>query len=96
MKNWVYNKHGFLINWFNVKNDLNYTYNNKDFFKKVFHCMYNEYGIEFVHMWNTSHLLWQTSKSIYWLIFRKSERFEVKGKWCFKLMKTTNDHTSCG
>lgn len=106
MKNWSYYKKGWSISWYNFKNELDDSYaktfneaykNNPDkYFKKVFHLMWKEYGIEYVHMWNTSHLLWQTPKNIYWFKFRVSDRFDKKGKWKFKVMKTTNDHVSCG
>lgn len=105
MKNWSYYKHGWSISWYNFKNEtegsFNRTYNNayknnpKEYFKKVFHLLWHEYGIEFVHMWNCSRILWQTPKNIYWLIFRDSNNVDVKGKWKIKYFKTSNDHVMC-
>lgn len=75
MKNWSYYKKGWSISWYNIKNELDDSYNKKfneayknnpdKYFKKVFRLLRNEYGIEYVHMWNTSHILWQTPIYIY-------------------------------
>ena len=103
MKNWYYYKNNWVIGWYNIKKDKNSYSSCKVFketpelyFKKIFHFRWKEYGVEFAHIWNNSHILWQTPKNIYWLIFRSSSRYEEKGKWCFKLMKSVNDHTYCG
>lgn len=106
MKDWSYYKKGWSISWYNFKNELDDSYaktfneaykNNPDkYFKKVFHFLWKGYGVEFAHIWNNSHILWQTPKNIYWLIFRSSSCYNEKGKWCFKLMKSVNDNTCCG
>lgn len=106
MKNWSYHKHGWSISWFNLRNlpednyfklvNENYRENPKTYFRKIFHFLYKEYGIEIAHTWENSHLLWQTPKNIYWFIFRDSGHFMCKGKWCLRFLKTLNDHISCG
>lgn len=105
MMNWSFNKYGWSISWFNIKNlseedyykkyNQGYQENGKSYFKKIFHFLYKEYGVEFVHIFDHSHILWETPRNIYWLIFRKSSNYSTKGRLCFKLMKTSNYHIGC-
>lgn len=106
MKNWNCYKHNWYISWFDIKNvseddylkscNQIYQENKETYFKKIFNFMYKEHGIHFAHVFDSSHIVWQTPKNIYWCIFRDSERYDRKGKWCFRLNKTTNDNVSCG
>lgn len=103
MQNKSYHKHNWHISWFDIKNlgdddylkkyNQIYQENKKSYFRKIFYFLYNEYGIEFSHTFGNSHIIWQTPKTIYWCIFRDSMDPTKKGKWCFKLRKTINDHT---
>lgn len=81
-----------------------YQSNKKTYFKKVLHIGWlvdlnngdSYYGLEWANTWTYTRLLWETPKHIYWIIFRDSYFFDRKGKWKFKIMKTENDHISCG
>lgn len=108
MKNWKIAKQGskWYISWYNIKNEpmdeypqkYNKVYQNnpKKYFKKIFKLFRGEYGIEFVHQWNNSQIIWETPNKLYWCQFRNSSNYEKKGKWCWKCWKQNNDHVCCG
>ena len=100
----------FSFSWYNIKNEAEDSYaktynevyqaNKKEYFKIIVH--WNWFvphipfeGIEFCHQWNGSHLVFCGTDNLYWVIFRESPRYDERGKWKFKLMKTPNDHCKC-
>lgn len=111
MSNWHLTKRCWYISWFNFKNldEDNYSkkYNivyqklkenglGKNYFKYIFKFMYKEYGIEFVHSWNKSNIIWSTHKNLYWFMWRDSNLYNEYGKWKLRLFKDTNTGDSCG
>lgn len=104
------NNKWFRFSYFNIKNlpedsydkEYNEVYQNnkKDYFKVIIKWLWEVphipfEGIEFVHMWNQTNLVFSGTDNNYWLMLRESNRYDQKGKWCFKVFKTSNDHCSC-
>lgn len=78
-----------------------YKLHKDEYFKRIYH--WNWFvphvpfeGIEFVHEWQSTHIVFCGTENLYWIFFRQSPRWDERGKWKFKLMKCSNDHTSCG
>ena len=96
MKNFIYYKHNWIIQWYNFKNEsidsyqkkynIFYKNNPKKYFKKTFHFTYRKYGIEWVHEWSRSYLIWKTPKKYYFLHFRIST-VDKKAKYCCRIFK---------
>ena len=88
-------------NSFEKKYNKVYQQNKEKYFKKIFHWNWsvphiNFEGIEFVHCWERTHLVFSGAKNLYWIIFRDSSNYGERGKFKLKAFKTSNDHCSCG
>lgn len=111
MGNWHLNKWKWYISWYNFQNldedDYSKKYNDvyqelkekgigRKYFKYIFKFEYNNCGIEFVHSWDSSHMVWITKKNLYWFIWRDSNLYREYGKWKLRCFKSSNDGVSCG
>lgn len=97
----------FSFTWYNIRKKAEDSYDkeynevyqkNKDeYFKIIMHWNWSVphipfEGVEFIHMWNRTHIVFKGTDNLYWIQFRDSQRYDERGKWHFKLMKSTNDH----
>lgn len=106
MSNW--NKHWkkLSISWYNIKNEPEddyckkhneaYQKNKDDYYKKIFHIFWGEYGICWQNTWSNTALIFESPEHLYWMMFKDSEHWTKKSRWKFKCWKQRNDHTSCG
>ena len=105
MSNWRINKMGIYISWYNFKNEPEDDYNKKyndvyqnlkknglgsKYFKYIFKIMFGNYGLEVVHIWNNSNIIWLTKKNLYLFIWRESSNYKEYGKLKFRCFKYTN------
>lgn len=104
-------KKWFSFTWYNIRKKAEDSYdktynevyqkNKADYFKIIIHWNWDVphipfEGVEFAHIWNRTHLVFKGTDNLYWIQFRDSPRYDERGKWHFKLMKSPNDHCSCG
>lgn len=111
MSNWKYCKNKWWISWFNFKNvpeddyikKFNRTYQDMksygigwEYFRYIFKLKFDEIGLEVVHEWDSSHIIWFTKKYAYWFIWRDSSNCNKRGRLKFRCFKDINDGTECG